>query len=231
MNATDLTFTVAEEVQALGWTAVCFSMTGLRNRESDPDFERVKAESIQKIRDGLTPERIKTDPILQGFKGMHEAIAHSNRETVAAPETLLNLLLKHGDIPHINLLVDIYNLVSVETRLALGAHDIPKISGKVRMRLADGTENFRPIGADGPKKVRPGDYAYIDDSRDILCWLEVRQVEKTKVTPETANCFYIIQGNSATGPEYLREASTRLIDLTKTFCGGRERIIHAPWPL
>lgn len=80
----NLIFSVADKVAAIGWTGICFRMDGLRNRESDP--------------------------VLTGFKRMHEAIGHSNRETVAAPEVLLNMLLRTGNLPQINLLVDIYNL-------------------------------------------------------------------------------------------------------------------------
>ncbi len=227
-NPPMLTFNVADQVKSLGWNAICFIMTDLQNKESDPDFEVVKNQVIQRILPGLAKDQINEDPIIQGFKQLHEKIAHSNRETIAASENLLNFLLKTGKMPHINLLVDIYNLVSIETRLALGAHDINHISGNVQIRLMEGTENFWPIGASEPKKVRTGDYAYIDDSNGILCWLEVRQVEKTKVTLDTHDCFYIIQGNSATDGAYLSNAANRLINLTKQFCGGQERMIYIP---
>ncbi len=223
-----LTFEVADPVKLLGWNAICFIMTDLQNKESDPDFEIVKNEGLQKILPRLTKDQINEDLVIQGFKQLHEKIAHSNRETIAASENLLSYLLKTGKMPHINLLVDIYNLVSIETRLALGAHDIERISGNVQIRLLDGTENFWPIGANEPKKLRPGDYAYIDDSQDVLCWLEVRQVEKTKVTLDTHDCFYIIQGNSATDKTYLLNTADRLISLTKQFCGGQERMIYLP---
>jgi DNA/RNA-binding domain of Phe-tRNA-synthetase-like protein len=221
-----LSFAVSDQVKALGWNGIGLEITGLQNKESDPQFERLKNETIQKILGTLSPELLKTDPLLKGFKQLHEKIKHSNRETIAASENLLSFLLKTGKIPHINLLVDIYNLVSVETRLALGAHDIERISGNVQIRLLDGSENFRPIGASEPKKVRPGDYAYIDDGNDILCWLEVKQVEKTKVTIDTHDCFYIIQGNYATSTEYLINAANRLVSLTKQFCGGQEKMLY-----
>ncbi len=228
MSKHNLAFTVADEVAAIGWTGICFRMDGLKNREADPEFHQIKAETIRKILPTLTREQIKADPVLQGFKRMHEAISHSSRETVSAPETLLNMLLRTGNLPQINLLVDIYNLISAETRLALGAHDINRIPGRVEMRFTNGTEKFVPIGTAEPKKVRPGDYAYIDSDNEILCWLEVRQVEKTKVILDTTECFYIIQGNTETSADDLRSAASRLIALTKRFCGGTETVIYVP---
>lgn len=203
-------------------------MTGLRNRESDPGFDRLKDETIAKILVEKTYEQLKADPILQGFRQMHDTIKHSNRETTAAPAKLLQILERNGVFPHVNLLVDIYNLVSLETRLAIGVHDCAKISGNVTLRRTNGTEQFIPIGT--PElKARPGDYAYIDDNNDIICWMEVRQHEKTKVTLDTTQCFYVIQGNPVTPPEYIQDTTRKLIDLTQKFCGGTAQMIYTPW--
>lgn len=145
---------------------------------------------------------------------------------MAAPESLLKFLLRTGTLPKVNVLVDIYNLVSVETRLALGAHDIARIEGNVRLRLTDSSERFWPLGAPEAKPVPSGECAYVDDSNDILCRLEVRQVEKTKVALDTTEVFYIVQGNSATSGVHIQASTQRLITLTKRFLGGSERLLH-----
>jgi DNA/RNA-binding domain of Phe-tRNA-synthetase-like protein len=227
LPGTTPSFAVTHDVLDLGWIGACFVMAGLKNRESDPGFDRLKEETIAKILAEKTFEQLKADPILQGFKQMHEKIKHSNRETTAAPAKLFQILERNGVFPHVNLLVDIYNLISAETRLAMGVHDCAKISGNVTLRPANGTESFIPIGT--PElKARPGDYAYIDGNNDIICWLEVRQHEKTKVTLDTTRCFYVIQGNAVTTPEYIRTTTSKLIDLTQTFCGGTARMIYTP---
>jgi len=95
--------------------------------------------------------------------------------------------------------------------------------------LTNGKEGFWPLGASKPKPVGPDEYSYIDDDNDIICRLEVRQVEKTKITTGTTECFYIVQGNSATDEEYIRAATEDLIALTKRFCGGKERMLYATW--
>ena len=56
----------------------------------------------------------------------------------------------------------------------------------------------------------------------------MRQSEKTKVTPETTEAFFIIQGNRATPPAALRAAADELIRLTTTFCGGEARLLRVP---
>jgi DNA/RNA-binding domain of Phe-tRNA-synthetase-like protein len=101
-----------------------------------------------------------------------------------------------------------------------------QVEGNIHLRLTNGSEGYWPLGSSQPKTVRPGGYAYIDDANEVICMLEVRQVEKTKVTLYTKECFYIIQGNLATNLEYLSSAAERLIALTSQFCVGEARYLN-----
>ena len=113
----------------------------------------------------------------------------------------------------------------MESKLALGAHDIDKVSGNITLRLTDGTEKFRPLGSEEDKPVKPGEYSYIDDNNEILCWLEIRQVEKDKVTEDSKNIFYIVQGNEKTSDDLLYETADRIVDTTVRFCNGNGKIL------
>lgn len=229
MGSAALSFDISHDVLELGLTGACFIISNVRNRASDAEFEKLKDHVVKEVLSGLSPEGIKNDPVLHGFRQLHEAIGVSNRKNVAASENLLKLLLKTGRFPRVSVLVDIYNLVSIKTRLSLGAHDTEKITGNVLLRLTNGTEKFWPIGGNELKPVVSGEYAYVDDGNDIICRLEVRQVEKTKVTLDTTECFYIVQGNARTDAGYIKNAAEELIFLTKRFCGGQERMLFAPW--
>jgi DNA/RNA-binding domain of Phe-tRNA-synthetase-like protein len=228
MKVDEIGFDVADDVLALGLNVACFVMSGVKNAESADKFERVRQQEIERVASAFSLEALKEDPLLQGFRTLHERAGCSNRKNTSASENLLKMVLKHRSFPHVNLLVDIYNLVSVSTRLSLGAHDVGKISGNVHLRRTSGQERFVPIGSPELAPVKPGEYAYIDDDNDVLCRLEVRQVEKTKVTLDTTDCLFILQGNPATSPDYIKAATEQLIDLTRRFCGGQERILYQP---
>lgn len=229
MQFSNLSFNVSQDVLDLGLTCSCFIISDLRNRETDAGFEVIKEQVIKEVRSELSPEKIKNAHVLCGFRELHKAIGFSNRKNIAASENLLKLLLQQGRLPHVNLLVDIYNLVSIKTMLALGAHDTARIAGSINLRFTNGTEKFWPIGGTGYKTVASGEYAYVDDENDIICRLEVRQVEKTKVTLDTKGCFYIVQGNANTDSNYIKNVTEELISLTKHFCGGQEQMLYTPW--
>jgi DNA/RNA-binding domain of Phe-tRNA-synthetase-like protein len=187
----------------------------------------MKAEVAGAVVAGSNADGFLDDPVLAGFRRLHDAVGRSNKKNVASPENLLATVMANGRLPTVNVVVDIYNLVSLRTRLALGAHDIGEISGDVHLRLTTGSEGFWPLGSERPKPVGPGEYAYVDDRNDVICRLEVRQVERTKITIDTTECFYIVQGNEATDGPYLKAAADELVELTKRFCGGRERLVNA----
>jgi DNA/RNA-binding domain of Phe-tRNA-synthetase-like protein len=220
-------FSLAPEVAALGVDVAILAMGGLRNRRSTPAFDAVFAAATAAIAAGANVEDLPGDPILRGFRDLHDAIKRSNTRFVAAPENLLRLLLQRGAAPRVNLLVDIYNLVSIRTRLALGAHDLANLEGDVELRLARGGEKFHPLGIAEPTTVGPGEYGYFD-AAEVICRLEVRQAEKTKVTEETTEAFFIVQGNRRTPPQLFREAVDELVRLAATHCGGEARIIRMP---
>ncbi|PSO45828.1 MAG: hypothetical protein BRC25_00765 [Parcubacteria group bacterium SW_6_46_9] len=221
-------FNISDEALSLGLNGAYFTITELENRDSDPEFSRIKSDALSEIKAGLSPEGIQKDETLRGFRNLHESVGVSDYQ-VASPENLLKFVLKRGDLPHVNLLVDIYNLVSVETRLALGAHDDDKVSGDVHLRMTSGGEKYVPLGSNTAKTVDENLYSYMDDENDVICFLEVMQAEKTKVTTDTTDCFYIVQGNSNVSDSHLKVATDRVITLTKRFCGGEEDMLHAPW--
>ena len=126
---------------------------------------------------------------------------------------LLKNLLKKQEFHKINPLVDLYNLISMDTKLALGAHDLDKIE-----------ENIT-LGSEEAKEVKAGIYSYIDDANDIICYSEIRQVDKTKVTNESKDIFFIVQVNKETSDKYVKDIAKELITVVTYYLGGTDEIL------
>jgi len=214
------------EIKDIGLTGIYLTIENIQNKETDLCFEQFRKQILyQAYNYGKQIGDMKDDPLIRGFRQLHEAVGAPNRKNLSAPENLYKLLTKTGDIPHINLLVDIYNTISVKYKLALGAHDWDKIEGNVNLRFTTGTEKFIPLGETEQKPIHAGEYSYIDDSNEIICYLDVRQIEKTKVTLDTKNIFLVVQGNAITPFPYLEDAVSELVSLIKRYCGGKATVI------
>src|ERR1700757_4564352 len=64
----------------------------------------------------------------------------------SASEALLRRLTKKGDIPSINLLVDLGNLVSIRYALPVAVIERRTLQGAVTVHFADGSERYSELG-------------------------------------------------------------------------------------
>jgi len=216
------TFTIADPVRALGVRGAFAVLSGLDNATVDaPAMDRWRERLVAEVRHELVPGFVDRDPVLAGFRALHDAVGRSNRRFPSSAEALVGLFQRKGLVPSVNPLVDLYNGVSLTTRLSLGAHDLAHVIGDITLRFTTGAERFVPLGAVDPQPISPGEYCYIDGSGEVLCRLEHRQCERTKVTTATTDCFYILQGNADTSRELIESTLARLVALTKQLCGGR----------
>lgn len=218
-------FRVAKDVLDAGVKILFVVIKSVDNKTPSDEFNLFREEKIKELVDRYKDLDVHQDQILEGFNILHDKTGVRRRKNIPASENLIKLLRKHGGMNPINKAVDIYNIVSMDTKLALGAHDIDKVDGNVTLKFTDGTERFQPLGVDTPIPIAPHEYSYIDDSNEVLCRLEIRQVLKTLVTEETTNIFYIVQGNEATTDDYLRNGAQQIIDITTKYCGGEGKII------
>lgn len=222
-----MNFYVTREVLDIGVKIVFATVRGLDNTAISDEWVSYREEKLRQLLARYQGIDFHEDAVFEGFHILHDNSGVRRRKNVPASENLVRLLLKHGDMPFINPAVDVYNLISMDTKLALGAHNLDAVEGNVTLRLTDGTERFLPIGQSAPIAINPHEYCYCDDANEVLCRLEVRQVEKTKVDENTKNVFYIIQGNAATDDALLEDTAKQIIDTTVRYFGGVGEILVA----
>lgn len=218
-------FKVEKAVLDAGVKIVFVVIQGLDNSKESYEWHAHREVLLNDLLERYKDVDVHQDPILEGFNLLHDHTGVKRRKNIPASENLIKLLQKHGSLTYINKVVDIYNLISLDSKLALGAHNIDCVSGNVTLRFTDGTERFVPLGQTEPVAINPHEYSYIDDSNEVLCRLEIRQVQKTLVDETARNVFYIVQGNDATSDELLHQTAQKIIDLTTQYCGGVGEII------
>ena len=218
-------FKVEKAVLDAGVKIVFVVIQGLDNSKESYEWHAHREVLLNDLLERYKDVDVHQDPILEGFNLLHDHTGVKRRKNIPASENQIKLLQKHGSLTYINKVVDIYNLISLDSKLALGAHNIDRVSGNVTLRFTDGTERFVPLGQTEPVAINPHEYSYIDDSNEVLCRLEIRQVQKTLVDETARNVFYIVQGNDATSDELLHQTAQKIIDLTTQYCGGVGEII------
>lgn len=204
--------------------------SNIDNRTLPKKFNEYRKSVLTDILSGLSKNTIRRDRYLQGYRLLRERTGLGKDRYISSPEALLKYLLKNGDLPRINPLVDIYNLLSVKSRISIGAHDMEKINAHLELRLTSGDETFTPMGQSLPMNVAAGEYAYVDGDNEILCRLDHRQCHKTRITETTRSCVLIVQGNPYIEAESLDSITAELILLVNEYCGSESHIIPFSTP-
>ena len=150
----------------------------------------------------LTPAFLqKQHPFIQGYIELMQKAGRSIKKNPPTIPAFIRNIQHRGSMPHINSIVDIYNVETLKSFLAIGGHDLDKIQEPLLFTVSQKEDTFLPICSTS-KHVAETDYLY-RDSQGILAWMDVRDSENYKFDDTTKNAIFIIQGNGNTPVEAL----------------------------
>lgn len=111
----------------------------------------------------------------------------------ASIEALLKRVQNGNQIGTINPLVDIYNSISLCYGLPCGGEDMDAFSGDLRLTVAEGNEEFIPLGEEESAPPYLGEIVYKDEAGAVCrCW-NWREALRTILTEDTRNAFLCIE--------------------------------------
>ena len=186
---------------------------------STPDKLKTAFETEQQVvlaRLGEVP--LSEVPSLADWRAAYRKFGTDPTKYRNAAEALLRRLTKKGDIPSINTLVDIGNMVSIRYALPVAVFDTRDIQGTVTVRFADGSERFTELGSTEALHPDPGEVIFVDESGMVLarrwCW---RQSAQTTAREDTTEAIITVE---AQGEENIGRALNDLLLLLDKYTGG-----------
>lgn len=139
----------------------------------------------------------------------------------SAAEALLRRLTKKGDIPSINMLVDLGNLVSIRYALPVAVFDTRALQGAVTVHFADGSERYTTLGQDEVEHPEPGEVVFSDETKLVIarrwCW---RQSDQSAAQEDTTQAIITVEAHHAEGQKDIDAALKDLLALLRAFTGG-----------
>ena len=219
-EARAIEISIDPKLKSLGLKLVCVVVEGVSVKKKHEGLEKIKKELVKK----MDLDSVEGQKVIQGYLDLYDAIGV--KRDVHAVKNLVELAKKSGNIPQINTVVDSYNLVSLKRGVIVGAHDLNKISGNVKVKFAEGTEIYVPLGQSERTKVAKGEYVFADDAV-VLCRLDMKQGEHTKIDNGTKNLFIYVQGNKNTTQKYIEDAMQEILANIEKYCGGKAKRVKA----
>lgn len=192
-------------------------------------FQAEQREVLGRI--GETP--LSQLPALAAWRGAFREFGVEPTQYRSAAEALLRRLTKRGDIPSINALVDLCNLVSIRYTLPTAVFDKRAIQGALIVHFAGGTERYTTLGQQEVDHPVVGEVVFSDESGLVMarrwCW---RQSEQSAAQPDTTTAIITIEGHHAAAYDDIKSALHDLLALLETYAGGlfTADILHAGEP-
>jgi DNA/RNA-binding domain of Phe-tRNA-synthetase-like protein len=175
----------------------------------NPELWKEIQDVYNSIKVGLS--EVSSHPEITASRKAYKACGKDPARYRLSAEALMRRIVKGMDLPQVNTVVDLLNLVSIKTGLSIGGYDKNKISGKILMDIGLNTDEYEAIGR-GKFNIEN-----LPALRDELSAFgtPTSDSERTSVSLETKRFLMVIFGFS--GENQTREAMELSCDLLKKY--------------
>jgi len=157
-------------------------------------------------------------PSLAAWRAAFRAFGVDPTQYRSAAESLLRRLTKKGDIPSINLLVDLGNLISIRYAVPVAVLDLSQIAGGLTVHFANGTEPFADLGSSESVHPAVGEVIFSDEAQTVharrWCW---RQSAQSAARETTTDALITIEAHHDGGRTDVENAVRDLSALLREF--------------
>ncbi|MFF7451682.1 MULTISPECIES: phenylalanine--tRNA ligase beta subunit-related protein [unclassified Streptomyces] len=223
---------VSDDVRALapGFTHVAIEAYGLVNGPSTAASSALLDDAARRLAVRLDGRAPHEDPHMAAWREVYTAFGSKPSRTRNSAEALARRALPDGGLPRINLLVDLYNAVSVARLIPVGGEDIDRVEGGMRLVRAAGDEEFVTV-AGGEEVVEHPDAGEVVwcDERGVTCrrW-NWRQGPRTRLTEETVSGIFLLESLAPMPVPEVEAAAAELAELLEKFSPGARIEVRAP---
>ena len=116
---------------------------------SDEQFwSFMNVEVLPQVRNTIEGKEWNEISGIRGSRAAYKAFGRNPGRYRVSSEALIRRVRRGDELYHINSVVDINNLVSVESGLSVGSYDLSKVHGAITFRKAEHGEGYTGIGKD-----------------------------------------------------------------------------------
>ncbi|MFF9118041.1 B3/4 domain-containing protein [Streptomyces massasporeus] len=227
-----LTLTVSDDVRALapGFTHVAIEAHGLVNGPSTEAGSALLDDAARRLAARLDGRAPHEDPHMAAWRQVYTAFGSKPSRTRNSAEALAKRALSGAGLPRINLLVDLYNAVSVARLIPVGGEDIGRIEGGMRLIRATGREDFVTVvgGEETVEHPDAGEVVWCDDAGVTCRRWNWRQGPRTRLTEETTSGVFLLESLAPMPVAEVTSAAEELAGLLAEFSPGADIAVRAP---
>ncbi|MGY4901759.1 B3/B4 domain-containing protein [Streptomyces sp. 900116325] len=226
------TLTVSDDVRTLapGFTCLAVEARGLVNGESNEDSSALLDDATRRLVARLDGRAPHEDPHVAAWRDVYTAFGAKPSRTRNSAEALARRALTDAGLPRINVLVDLYNAISVAHLIPVGGEDTDRIKGAMRLVRSTGQEPFRTVagGEEAVEHPEPGEVVWCDDEGVTCRRWNWRQGVRTRLTEESVNAVFLLEALAPMTIGELEAAGTELAESLEKLSPGAQITVRTP---
>lgn len=194
------------------YVALVLVAANIANGPTDQDSDARLSAAEQHV-SGVGLQKAADHPHIASWRAAFSSFGAKPSRYPSSVEALISRVLKGQELPRINILVDLYNAVSVRHVIPLGGEDADKLDGTLHLTAAKGGEPFDARG-DGSdiEAVAAGEIVWRDDTGVTCRRWNWRQGRRTQLTETTTNAFFVFDRLDGVTVDQLHAAAAELSD-------------------
>jgi DNA/RNA-binding domain of Phe-tRNA-synthetase-like protein len=193
------------------------------NGDSPPQLIEMLRAAEASARAAIGSSEVTAHPRIAAWRDAFKKAGIKTSEYRPSIEAMTRRVLRHQELPSINALVDIGNILSLRHLVSIGGHAIDHISRDLVLRRASGAEEFIAFGSEQVEHPAPGEIVFAEGDKVVTrrwCW---RQANHTLTLPETKAIEFNIDGLPPLSLAEIEQIGREMIELIQRFCGGEAR--------
>lgn len=206
-----------------GYTRGVVLAYDVENGASPNELIELLREAEASIRARLNLDELATHPRIRSWREAYRSFGANPGKFRSSIEAMIRRVLRDQELPSINTLVDLGNVLSLRHLVPTGGHAIDVVKEHICLRPATGDEVFVPFGSDQSEHPEPGEIIFVEGTTVLTRRWSWRQANHTLTVPTTAAIEFNVDGLPPVTTDEVTSISGELAEMIVRFCGGRTR--------
>jgi DNA/RNA-binding domain of Phe-tRNA-synthetase-like protein len=221
----NLHYTIAPEIFEMypGYARGVVLAFGVHNGPSPEKLVQLLRQAEAAVRSQAKLETIAEHPRIKPWREAYKTFGAKPSEYRSSVEAMARRALRGDQLPGINALVDIGNIVSLQHLVPVGGHSMDELTQDISLRLAAGSESFVPFGQTETEHPLPGEVIFVEGSTVLTRRWTWRQANYTLTVPGTKDIEINIDRLPPVEMEEIHTIANQVMGLVEEFCDGRMR--------
>lgn len=176
---------------------VCIGVVVAKNIDNGKKYQEIDElldENIQKAMNYFSGKKVKEEQAILPYREAFRSLNINPNKYPCSIEALFTRISKGKAMPYINPIVDLGNAISLKYTLPMGAHDITHEKSDIVIRLSKKGDTFLPFGSTQEEVLDEGEAIYAVENQVRTRRWTWRQSENGKITENSKDIFFPIDG-------------------------------------